>query len=84
MYISNFSNCIVISRKGITICKAILVSPGTNFRYGLSYSTPQKGEERRGNAITQPRIFNGMGPRLDNGISLVSSLFEGWSMTDHH
>jgi len=24
------------------------------FRDGLSYSTPQKSEERRGNAITQP------------------------------
>jgi len=25
------------------------------FRDGLSYSTPQKSEETRGNAITQPR-----------------------------
>jgi len=54
------------------------------FSDGLSYSTPQKSEETRGNAITQPRshpifyiFYNMMGPRLGNGI------FEGWSMTGH-
>ena len=34
------------------------------FRDGLSYSTPQKSEETRVNAIR-----DGMGPRLGNGIS---------------
>jgi len=48
------------------------------FRDGLSYSTPQKSEETRGNAITQPQshpipkfyiFINEMEPRLGNGIS---------------
>jgi len=48
------------------------------FRDGQSYSTPQRSEETRGNAITQPRSHpikrnvefrDGMGPRLGNGIS---------------
>jgi len=47
------------------------------FRDGLSYSTPQKSKETKGNAITQPwshpiknvEFRDGMGPRLGNGIS---------------
>jgi len=48
------------------------------FRDGLSYSTPQKSEETRGNAITKPQshpipkfyiFINGMEPSLSNGIS---------------
>jgi len=59
-------------------------SLNNKFRDGLSYSTPQKSEETRGNGITQPQshpipkfyiFFGGMGPRLGNGIPLVSSLF---------
>ena len=61
------------------------------FRDGLSYSTPQKSKETRGNAITQPRshpipkfyIFNGMGPRLGNEwcFPLFLHFFEEWSVT---
>jgi len=54
------------------------------FRDGLSYSNPQKSEETRGNAITQPRShpipkFYIFLMRLDRGwvmaFPLVSSLF---------
>jgi len=51
------------------------------FRDGLSYSTPQKSEETRGNANTQPRSKKNVEFRdgMDRGwvmaFPLVSSLF---------
>ena len=50
------------------------------FRDGLSFSTPQKSEEQ--GEMPLPSLspillkkWDGMEPRLGNGISLVSSLF---------
>ena len=66
------------------------ICPG--FRDGLSYSTPQKKKAKMpllslgSIPFKNVEYRDGMGPRLGNGISLVSLLFEGWSMTveEHH
>ena len=64
-----------------TRSKKFTLKSKNGFRDGLSYSTPQKSEETRGNAIIQPRshpipkFFNGMGLRLGNRISPCSSHF---------
>jgi len=49
MSISNFSNYIVICRKGIAICKAILVSPSTS----KGSRTAKLGEQGRNDSIKQ-------------------------------
>jgi len=54
------------------------------FRDGLSYSTPQKSEEARGNAITQPRSHSIK--KIEMGWEqgwVMAFPLEGWSMTAH-